>query len=108
MNPDPKEVVIDEVVGQLLTLICTLPFIEKIYLADKSWVESTSPYLLIAIFYPLPFILFRYFDICKPWPINWCDRNIKGGFGIMFDDIVAAFAAIIMFHTIGMILGDYF
>lgn len=37
----------------------------------------------------LGFILFRFFDAVKPWPISWCDKNIHGGFGIMFDDVVA-------------------
>ena len=40
------------------------------------------------------FVLFRIFDIFKPWPIRWADRNIKGGFGVMFDDLLAAVFAI--------------
>lgn len=39
------------------------------------------------------FCLFRFFDIVKPWPISWIDRKAKGGFGIMFDDIVAGVLA---------------
>ncbi|NVK37713.1 MAG: phosphatidylglycerophosphatase A [Gammaproteobacteria bacterium] len=39
------------------------------------------------------FILFRIFDIAKPWPIKWFDQHVKGGFGIMMDDVVAALAA---------------
>jgi phosphatidylglycerophosphatase A len=35
------------------------------------------------------FLLFRLFDIWKPWPISWCDRNVHGGFGIMIDDALA-------------------
>lgn len=43
------------------------------------------------------FVLFRFFDIVKPWPIRWLDRRVKGGFGIMIDDIIAGlFALIIM------------
>ena len=39
------------------------------------------------------FVLFRFFDILKPWPIKWLDRQVKGGFGIMIDDVLAgAFA----------------
>ena len=41
-------------------------------------------------FYVIAFILFRFFDILKPWPISWADRKIKGGFGVMFDDILAS------------------
>lgn len=37
----------------------------------------------------LGFILFRFFDAVKPWPISWLDKNVHGGFGIMFDDVVA-------------------
>lgn len=41
------------------------------------------------------FLLFRLFDILKPYPINICDEKIKGGFGVMFDDLLAAIYAII-------------
>jgi phosphatidylglycerophosphatase A len=34
-------------------------------------------------------VLFRFFDILKPWPIRWCDRRVQGGFGIMLDDLLA-------------------
>jgi len=44
------------------------------------------------------FLLFRFFDILKPWPIGWLDRRVMGGFGIMLDDLVAGlYAASIMF-----------
>ncbi|MFW2421379.1 MAG: phosphatidylglycerophosphatase A [Porticoccaceae bacterium] len=44
----------------------------------------------------LGFVLFRVFDIAKPWPISWCDKRIDGGFGIMLDDIIAGlFAALV-------------
>jgi phosphatidylglycerophosphatase A len=49
---------------------------------------SASP-----IYLALGFLLFRLFDIVKPWPISWADRRIKGGFGVMFDDILAAIPA---------------
>ncbi|HFD11702.1 MAG TPA: phosphatidylglycerophosphatase A [Crenotrichaceae bacterium] len=39
------------------------------------------------------FVLFRLFDIVKPWPIRWLDQNVKGGFGIMVDDVLAAMMA---------------
>ncbi|MDD1621352.1 MAG: phosphatidylglycerophosphatase A [Methylococcaceae bacterium] len=43
------------------------------------------------------FALFRLFDIFKPWPISWLDRHVKGGFGIMIDDVVAGIlAAVVM------------
>ena len=72
-NQDPKEVVIDEVAGQGIALIfCPL-----------AW-----PWFLAA------FILFRFFDILKPWPVGWIDRNLHGGFGIMADDLVAGLYAL--------------
>jgi phosphatidylglycerophosphatase A len=71
VDPDPSECVIDEVAGQLL--ICAfLPF------------PPTFWGFLLA------FILFRVFDITKMWPINWVERSVPGGLGIMADDIVAA------------------
>jgi phosphatidylglycerophosphatase A len=43
------------------------------------------------------FILFRFFDIAKPWPIRWCDRQVSGGLGIMLDDLLAGvFAAVVL------------
>ena len=41
----------------------------------------------------LGFVLFRLFDILKPWPISWLDRRVSGGFGIMIDDVIAGLAA---------------
>ncbi|MBC7780779.1 MAG: phosphatidylglycerophosphatase A, partial [Proteobacteria bacterium] len=43
------------------------------------------------------FVLFRLFDIVKPFPIGWCDRHLKGGFGVMFDDLLAALATLLVF-----------
>ena len=65
---DPGEVVIDEVAGQWIVLLA-------------------AP--LDPVAYVFAFLLFRVFDILKPWPISMADKNIKGGFGIMFDDVLA-------------------
>ena len=46
------------------------------------------------------FVLFRIFDIFKPWPINWLDKRVKGGLGIMIDDIVAGILAMGSLHLI--------
>ncbi|MDQ7048313.1 MAG: phosphatidylglycerophosphatase A [Enterobacterales bacterium] len=46
----------------------------------------------------LGFLLFRLFDILKPWPISWLDKSVKGGYGIMIDDIVAGLMAMISLH----------
>jgi phosphatidylglycerophosphatase A len=41
------------------------------------------------------FICFRFFDIVKPWPVSWCDKKIKGGLGVMLDDLAAGLLALI-------------
>lgn len=51
-------------------------------------------------YYALTFILFRFFDILKPFPIRYFDRHLKGGLGIMFDDILASIYAIIVIYLI--------
>jgi phosphatidylglycerophosphatase A len=66
---DPAAIVIDEVGGQWVVLLATP-------LDPVAWT--------------LAFLLFRVFDIWKPWPVGWADRHVKGGFGIMLDDILAA------------------
>jgi phosphatidylglycerophosphatase A len=70
---DPGFVVIDEIAAQLLVLAAT-PLDSRFYLAAL--------------------LLFRLFDIWKPFPIGWLDRHVKGGFGIMLDDIAAALYAL--------------
>ncbi|WP_339778912.1 phosphatidylglycerophosphatase A [uncultured Thalassospira sp.] len=70
---DPGEIVIDEVAGQWLCLLA-VPL-------SGSWMDIA--WMLLA------FVVFRFFDILKPWPISWVDRRVGGGFGIMFDDILA-------------------
>jgi phosphatidylglycerophosphatase A len=77
---DPGPVVIDEVAAQWLTL-------------------SVVP--LDPVLYGVGFFLFRLADTIKPWPANWLDRNLKGGLGIMLDDLVAGFystAALYLVH----------
>ena len=66
---DPACIVIDEIVAFLALLIYTKPDV-------------------ITLFYC--FLLFRFFDILKPFPINILEKNFEGGFGIMIDDIAAA------------------
>ncbi len=102
---DPKEVIIDEVVGQLLVI--NLTFLSVIFIQNSNIPQYFSVNVINIIFnFILPFFLFRLFDILKPWPINWCDQNIKGGFGIMFDDIVAALFAVVCDYGITFIFID--
>jgi len=81
---DPSWVVIDEVVGQWLTLLLTPPSL---------------------LDYALGFALFRLFDIWKPWPVSWADQKIKGGLGIMLDDVLAGLmglAVLTLLHKAGL------
>lgn len=91
---DPQEVVIDEVAGQMLTVI--LVFFSGLFAQNSelpNYIGKTGVDLLFLFI--LPFGLFRFFDIVKPWPIGWVDKNIKGSAGVMLDDLAAAlFAAV--------------
>lgn len=104
---DPKEVVIDEIAGQMLTII--LSCFCYIFAHNSHLVETLSYGMIDFIFlFLLPFGFFRLFDICKPWPINWLDQNIKGGFGVMLDDFVAGFFASVMCYAFTfIIIGKY-
>lgn len=103
---DPKEVVIDEVIGQMLTLI--LCFFSVIFVGESNLVKYLTPLTInIIILFILPFCLFRIFDIIKPWPINWLDRNIKGAIGVILDDIVAAIFAAVAQYAIIFVLIDW-
>ncbi len=86
---DPKEIVIDELVGQWLTYLIWYLMIAGAslnYQVTFAQLEVDIAPLYMA----LGFVLFRLFDIVKPWPISWADRTLKGGFGVMFDDLLAA------------------
>lgn len=92
---DPKEIVIDEVVGQMLT--SSLTFFSVAFVYRSPVFEGINPTLLdFVCFFLMPFILFRACDIIKPWPIGWIDRNIKSGFGVVLDDIVAGILAAVL------------
>jgi len=96
---DPKEIVIDEVVGQMLViLLCSF----SIVFANNSKLAGYLNHNVIDFIFLffMPFILFRFFDIIKPWPINWLDQNIKGGIGVMLDDLVAAIFASVIHYAI--------
>ena len=77
-NKDPKEVVVDEFIGQSI----------PIYLFEVSHgtIKDTQEAIL---FYLYIFILFRYFDIKKPFPVNFFDKKFKNCFGVILDDVVA-------------------
>ena len=95
-NKDPKEVVIDEFIGQSI----------PIYLYEISHGTEKSPDEAI-IFYGICFILFRFFDIAKPFPVSFFDKNFKNSFGVIMDDVCAGFYVVLSLICF-MVLGSYF
>jgi phosphatidylglycerophosphatase A len=70
-------------------------------------IDEIAAFVLVLAFTPsgiwwfaAAFVLFRFFDIAKPWPIRHFDRTLKGGFGVMFDDFLAAVAAIAILRVL--------
>ena len=74
---DAKEIVIDEFVGQSIPILTIYSFIQENDIGNFIFFTSVS------------FVLFRFFDIVKPYPINKIDNIMKNGFGVMFDDVIA-------------------
>ena len=77
-DKDPKEVVIDEVIGQSI----------PIYLYEIAHGTSKNSEEAI-LFYIYIFILFRFFDIKKPFPVSFFDKKFKNSFGVIMDDVIA-------------------
>jgi len=77
-NKDPGEIIIDEFLGQSI----------PIYLYEISH-GTTKENSEAIIYYVLFFLLFRYFDIMKPFPVSFFDKNFKNSFGVIMDDICA-------------------
>lgn len=71
---DHPSIVIDEIAGFFITM-ALVP-------AELFWIVTG-------------FVLFRFFDAVKPWPISWLDNNVKGGFGIMIDDVAAGVVSLL-------------
>lgn len=92
---DPKEVVIDEVVGQLLSFIFSFSFVVFLpkNLAELSKFLESHLYFSSFFLFITPIIFFRIFDIKKPLFIGWADKNIKNAYGVMLDDIFAGICA---------------
>ena len=77
-DKDPKEVVIDEFIGQSIPIY--------LYEISHETIKNSQEALL---FYLYIFILFRYFDIKKPFPVSYFDKKFKNCFGVILDDVVA-------------------
>ena len=94
-NKDPGEIIIDEFIGQSI----------PIYLYEISHgTEKTQNEVII--FYGICFILFRYFDIMKPFPVSFFDKNFKNSFGVIMDDVCAGFYVVLSLICF-MILKSY-
>ena len=86
-RPDAGPIVIDEIVGMFIAL-------------------TLAPNHPVA--WLLGFLLFRIFDILKPFPVSWFDQRIHGGIGIMMDDVIAGIYALISLQVIWLIIGRFF
>ncbi len=82
---DDQRIVIDEMMGFFITML---------------WIERTAPFIIIGFF------LFRFFDILKPFPIRYLEKRVKGGFGVVLDDVMAGVYANIVLHLIALILSS--
>ena len=94
-NKDPGEIIIDEFIGQSI----------PIYLYEISHgTEKNSDDSMII--YGICFILFRYFDIMKPFPVSYFDKKHKNSFGVIMDDVCAGFYVVLSLICF-MILKNY-
>jgi phosphatidylglycerophosphatase A len=80
---DPSECVIDELAGQWLACAFCLLTFNGLLPVDHISLPA----------FGIAFLLFRLFDIWKPWPVGWADKNLTGGLGVMTDDMIAGLMA---------------
>jgi phosphatidylglycerophosphatase A len=83
---DPGGIVIDEIVAFLVVLWAIPP-------TALAWLSA--------------FVLFRVFDIAKPWPIGWLDRTVPGAIGVMLDDVAAAAATLLVMRLTAIVAGGW-
>ena len=88
-NKDPRQIVIDEVLGQ------AMPLIFIVYLSSKNLIN-----IPVEIYYLSSFILFRFFDIVKPFPVSYFDKQHKNFFGIIMDDIMAGLYTMLIIYLV--------
>ena len=96
-NKDPKEVVIDEFIGQSI----------PIYLYEISHGTVKDPQEAV-LFYLYIFILFRYFDIKKPFPVSFFDQKFKNSFGVILDDVMAGLYVVLTLIIFMIIKSKFF
>ena len=90
-NKDPRQIVIDEVLGQ------SMPLILLLYLSQTNQINIS-----IEIYYIVSFIFFRFFDILKPFPVSYFDKYHKNYFGIIMDDIMAGLYTMVLIYLISL------
>ena len=95
-NKDPKEVVVDEFIGQSIPIY--------LYEISHGTEKSTNEALIL---YAVCFVLFRFFDIAKPFPVSFFDKNFKNSFGVIMDDVCAGFYVVLSLICF-MVLSSYF
>ena len=97
---DSKEIVVDEFIGQSIPLL----FWYKVDHSNDSFFSGFDLFVnyKFETRVILSFFLFRFFDILKPFPINLVDNNIKNGFGVMFDDVIAGIFSTIILYLLFM------
>ena len=96
-NKDPKEVVVDEFIGQSIPIY----LYEISHRSSKDLQEEVLIYLYI-------FILFRFFDIKKPFPINFFDKKFKNSFGVIIDDVVAGLYVVLTLIIFMVVKSKFF
>ena len=96
-NKDPKEIVVDEFIGQSIPIY----LYEIAHGTMKNSQEAVLFYLYI-------FILFRYFDIKKPFPVSYFDRKFKNCFGVILDDVVAGLYVVLTLIIFMLIKSEFF
>ena len=95
-NKDPGEIIIDELIGQSIPIFAY----EISHGTEKSPDEAL-------IFYSICFVLFRFFDIIKPFPVSFFDKNFKNSFGVIMDDVCAGLYVILSLICF-MVISSYF
>tara|TARA_B000000609_G_C24028623_1_gene269359 strand:- start:4 stop:507 length:504 start_codon:yes stop_codon:yes gene_type:complete len=96
-NKDPKEIVVDEFIGQSI----------PIYLYEIAHGTAKSPQESI-LFYFYIFMLFRFFDIKKPFPVSFFDKKFKNNFGVIMDDVVAGLYVVVTLIIFMVIKSKFF
>ena len=96
-NKDPKEIVVDEFIGQSI----------PIYLYEIAHGTTKTP-LESILFYLYIFILFRFFDIKKPFPANFFDKKFKNSLGVIIDDVIAGLYVVLTLIIFMVIKSKFF